>query len=194
MSSPQTPLGDGAQLGRQAEKYEGVIYVDSSNGAVRVAYVHAQQSVAFGLEVHAVAHNELHTSLRLQLAHSGDRRGRGAKPVAAMHQREKARLRRQFHGPIKRRIAAAEHQETLAVVPGGVADAIEHLAVHEVLDASNAQWHGLEGTDAAGDHHGACIEGLASAGGDAEAAIVPLGYRRYLGIQVELGLERLDLL
>ena len=111
-----------------------------------------------------------------------------------MHERERFGARREFDRPIEGGIAAAEHQQALAVVLFGLADAVEDLAVDEGVDAVHAQRHGLEGADPARDHHGAGVEGLAGAGGDVKTPAFAGFHFGDLALQMKDRRERLDLL
>ena len=190
----EPPPGDRAELGRQPEEHQGVVDIDLGDGFVGVADVDALQRAVLGFEVDAIADHEPDLSGGFEISHLGHRGGGRTESVAAVDEGQRLGVRREFHGPVERRVAAAEHEQILAVVARRVADTVEHLAVDERLDTGDSERHRLERADPTGDHDGARLDFLALAGGDAEAIVVEHLDFGHLAIEVENRTEGLDLL
>ena len=126
--------------------------------------------------------------------HLRDRGRRGAELGAAVHQRQARGGRREIHRPVERRVATAEDHQRLAAVLGGAAHPVVDLAALERLAARHAEAPRLERADAGGDHDRAGIEHRAGRGDHAEAAAFLRRDLEHFLAEVELRIERLDLL
>ena len=141
---------------------------------------------------------EAHLAGRAQLVHAGHVGRRRAKAVAPVHQRDASGLvvagAREVERPIERRIAAADDDDVLAREHRRVAHAVKELRVAMPLDAFDLQCARLERADAAGDEEGLGNQAGAAIGFDIEAAVVALAHDAHFLAEVEVGLERRDLL
>ena len=128
------------------------------------------------------------------LAHLRDRCRRRAKLRPPVYQLEGRRARQQLERPVECRVAAAEDDEALTGELGGVLDAVLDGGPLEGLGALEADAPWLERAETGGDHDRAGIEGGAGGGAHMKAPVRPAAEFRDFLAEVQLRLERLDLL
>ncbi len=114
--------------------------------------------------------------------------------LAPMDQREALGGRCQRHGPIERRISAAENDQPPAGQLPGIRHPILDLIAFEGLGAGHAQAARLEGAQACRDHHRADGHDYPAGGAHRKVARRIGQYRRDLLAEMKLGIEGSDLL
>ncbi len=190
----QSPLRNGAKRGRQSEEHQQPIARKLLDVAGGLGHVHSCEPSVLDGQTGRVADHEAHASGIDELLHLPDRGLHGAELFASMYQGQRSRLVDQVDRPVEGRVAAAQYHDVPVVDDGRVAQSVEHLLVDVLFDAVDPQRHGLKRSDAAGDDHRLGFEFGACAGGHEKREVVG---RNHLGdqlVQVEGGVERLDLL
>ena len=104
------------------------------------------------------------------------------------------RDRREVERPVERAVAAADNQNALVAKLIHLAHGIMQRLALVGLDARNGRLLRLERTAAGGDDHDLALEHLALVGGDAEQRIADLFHLLDHLVEMELRIERLDLL
>ena len=89
----------------------------------------------------------------LKFPHAGHRGRRATKLLAPMHQGEALGGRSQCHGPVQRRVPAAENDQPPPRQLLGIAHPILDLIALKGLGAGHSQSPGLEGAQAGRDDH-----------------------------------------
>nr|GEU28069.1 hypothetical protein [Tanacetum cinerariifolium] len=190
----QAPLGDRAQLWRQAVEHQQHVQRHAARHAVLAGHLQFGQLVILGFETGGLAHDQLHFVVVAQRFHLGDRRRRRAEVFAAVQQHDRFGLADEVQRPVQRGVAAAADDQVLAFELGRILDLVVQLRAFEHVDAVDLQRAGLERTDAGGNEDGLGDELGAGRGGDIEAAVVAAGDLDHFLAQVERRFERFDLL
>ena len=190
----QAPIGDRAELHGQAEERQHRIALDLRDRVVVELDGGAFELAISTLQLGDLADLEIELAGSHQLTHLLDRMRRAAEFVAAMHQRHALADRVEVQRPVERGVAAADDQDVLAAEVFHLAHGVVHRLAFKGFDARHRRTLRLERA-AAGRHdqHGA-LEHLAAIGGDAETRIADLLNALHHLVQVELRIERLDLL
>jgi hypothetical protein len=156
--------------------------------------MHAVKHTALVRERLSHALDVLHAAGRDELFHLLHRCGSRAEFGPAMHERQAPRPGCERERPVERGVAATEDHQTLIVKLARVANAIVNVLAFKTLATLEADAPGLKGAHTRGNDNGACVESSAGGCAHMEAAVLAFGHLSDLLPQMELRVERLDLL
>src|ERR1700722_16457536 len=153
----------------QPEEHQELVGAQRMPLAVRGFYIHAGEAAVLDDERVRQRLHMADAPCRGEFAQARDRGGYGAKIRAPMHEGERARLRGELEGPVKRRIAAAKNDQLLAMQVRRAAHAVVNVLILEGLCAFKADAPRLKRADSRGDDDRARIEGRPGRGADLKA-------------------------
>ena len=195
---PEAPLGDRAQVRREAVEDEHLFGVHRVLRGVLLERIDLDplQRVAF-LDEAADPPDEDTDAIRLRLGHRPqplDRDGLRPEALAPVHQGEALRRRSQLQRPVEGRVASAQNRYRLVTIPGLVEHLVVDVDAFVPLHAGNAQRPWLKGAETSRDHHGTGEEPGPGGRLQRERAVGLARELHYHLVQMEIGLERTELL
>ena len=194
----KAPVGDGAELGRQAKEHQQHVQRHLARNTIGPGYFYSGERAVAAFVAGDLPDHELHFILFAQFLHLGNAGGRGTETVAAVNQDHALGLVRAFvskvQRPVQSRVTTAYNDQIFSGKVGRILDTVEKLRAFKLLQSIDLEGAGLEGAHASGDENGLGQELRALAGFHIEAAVCLLFDHGHFLAHVVGGAEGLGLL